>query len=211
MDCQVIDLDVIRKAEVHTDPYLYFSGANFIKPEAVRAIQESYPDLKKPGWHPSFDMRFHGAFAALMADLQSDAMRGALAEKLGEDLKSTAEFITIRKYSAAHEGGIHVDGKAKVGNFLVYLNDTWDGGHDGCLRVLRGKDDFEDYVAEVPPTTGTIFGFRPDEHSWHGHLPFVGERRAIQVSWLRNEADLQKKLRRHRWQNAFKGVMAKRA
>ena len=206
MSCEVIDLDVIRNAETHNQPYLYFSGVNFLKPEAIPAIQESYPDLRKAGWHPAFDMRFRGAFASLMADLQSQELREALADKLGGELKSTAEFITIRKFSAAHEGAIHIDGKAKVGNFLLYLNDVWDGSHDGCLRVLRGAKDFEDYVVEVPPTTGTIFGFKPDENSWHGHLPFVGERRAIQVSWLRDEADLDRKLRRHRWQNALKKV-----
>lgn len=211
MSCEVIDLSAIRNAEIHREPYLHFSGSNFIKADAIAAIQASYPDLHKAGWYPAHDMTFKGAFAKLMADLQSPEIRAALTEKLGEELKSTAEFITIRKYSAAHEGGIHVDGKAKIGNFLVYLNDTWDGGHDGCLRVLRGKDSFDDYVAEVPPTTGTIFGFKPDDHSWHGHLPFVGERRAIQVSWLRDEAALEKKLRRHRWQNAFKGMFKEHA
>lgn len=206
MGCEIIDLDVIRNAETHRDPYLFFQGSNFIARDAIPAIQASYPDLHKAGWYPAHDMKFEGAFGKFMAELQGEEMREALAEKLGEDLKDTARFITIRKFSAAHEGGIHVDGKAKVGNFLVYLNDAWDGGHDGCLRVLYGKDSFEKYAAEVPPTTGTIFGFRPDEKSWHGHLPFVGERRAIQISWLRDEGALNKKLRRHRWQNAFKGL-----
>jgi hypothetical protein len=208
MGCEIIDLDVIRRAELHTDPYPYFTGSSFIAPDAVAGIQASFPDLKKTGFHPASDMNFTGAFAKLMAELESDELVGALSEKLGADFANAARFITIRKVSAAHEGRIHCDGEAKVGNFLVYLNDEW-SGHDGCLRVLRRQDSFDDYVAEIDPTTGSVFGFLRRDNSWHGHKPFVGERRVIQVAWLRSQEELERKTSRHRFQDVLKGIFGR--
>ena len=48
-------------------------------------------------------------------------------------------------------------------------------------------------AAEVPPTMGTIFGFRRSDTSWHGHKPFAGERRVVQVTWLRDASELERK------------------
>jgi hypothetical protein len=31
---------------------------------------------------------------------------------------------------------------------------------------------------------GSVFGFLRADNSWHGHLPFAGERRVVQVAWI---------------------------
>lgn len=208
MASEIINVGVIRQAALKTDPYPYFTASDFIDPGAVPALRASFPDIKKTGFHPASDMTFSGAFAKLMQELESDELIDALSQTLGIPLQDTARFITIRKVSAAHEGRIHCDGEAKIGNFLVYLNDEW-SGHDGCLRVLRSKDSFDDYVAEIDPTTGSVFGFLRRDNSWHGHTPFVGERRVIQVAWLRSQEDLDRKTSRHRLSNVLKGIFGK--
>ena len=67
---------------------------------------------------------------------------------------------------------------------LVYINESWDSD-EGRLRLLRNDKDIENYVAEVPPNAGTMIAFRRSETSFHGYKPFVGERRMIQMAWVR--------------------------
>ena len=52
------------------------------------------------------------------------------------------------------------------------------------LRLLRSSTDIEDYAAEVVPEKGNLLGFRRCDRSFHGHKPYAGPRRAIQLSWL---------------------------
>ena len=54
----------------------------------------------------------------------------------------------------------------------------------GRLRFLRSTD-LEDYAAEVAPLGGTMLAFLRSERSYHGHERYVGERRMIQMSWVR--------------------------
>jgi hypothetical protein len=53
-------------------------------------------------------------------------------------------------------------------------------------------------VAEVPPLAGTLLAFRRSERSWHGHYPFEGERRAIQMNWVTAQKWVDREVRRHR-------------
>ncbi|MGD8497948.1 MAG: hypothetical protein PVG82_03510, partial [Chromatiales bacterium] len=46
--------------------------------------------------------------------------------------------------------------------------------------------DIEDFAAEVPPIGGTLLAFRRTDDSYHGHKQFVGERRMLQLSFLRS-------------------------
>ena len=55
---------------------------------------------------------------------------------------------------------------------------------DGAIRVLRSGTDFADYEKEVPPIEGNVFAFRRGDNSWHGHLPFKGERLVVQLTYL---------------------------
>ena len=205
---EIINVDVIRHAALETDPYPYFVAGGFIRADVVPALHESFPDIRKSGFHPAADMTFKGAFAKLMQELESEKLIAALSQTLAEQLENAVRFITIRRLSAAHEGRIHCDSEAKIGNLLVYLNDEWESD-GGCLRVLRSKSSFDDYVAEIDPRTGSVFGFLRRENSWHGHKPFVGERRVIQVAWLRSQADLERKTSRHRFSNVLKGIFGK--
>lgn len=50
------------------------------------------------------------------------------------------------------------------------------------------------YALEVPPLNGSAFAFPRSDRSCHGHLPFTGERRVIQVTWLRDAEAMNRKV-----------------
>ena len=90
------------------------------------------------------------------------------------------------KRSQPKYGSIHTDGPSKVLTLLVYMNDAWDAPAAGRLRVLYDGKNYEPFAVEVPPTMGTMFAFLRADNSWHGHEPFEGERRVVQVAWLKD-------------------------
>ena len=118
-------------------------------------------------------------------------------------------LTTIRKLSQSKDGRIHTDGPSKVMTLLIYMNDEWDAGGSGRLRVLYNGDNFEPYAAEVPPTMGTVFAFLRADNSWHGHEPFAGERRVVQVAWVTSEDEVNRKKNRNKYQQFFKGIFGR--
>ncbi|MFN8453038.1 MAG: 2OG-Fe(II) oxygenase, partial [Anaerolineae bacterium] len=73
-----------------------------------------------------------------------------------------------------------------------------------CLRLLRSPDDIEDVIAEIPPESGTLVAFRCRENAWHGHKPFDGIRRSVQLNWVVDEAAAKRSERRHGWSSLLK-------
>ena len=67
---------------------------------------------------------------------------------------------------------------------LFYFNQHWPHA-GGRLRLLRSATDMEDYAAESVPEGGAMLAFRRTDHSWHGHKPYVGERRILQLSYTK--------------------------
>ena len=100
----------------------------------------------------------------------------SMHERFDVDLSNRPMMITVRGYCQKKDGRIHTDMAAKVVTALLYLNDEWDAP-GGRLRFLRGPDDLDDAIAEVPPDGGTLVAFRRSDCSWHGHAPCTGERR----------------------------------
>jgi hypothetical protein len=205
----VLDIDVIRNATLNTEPFEYFIGSNFVRPEAADDLRATFPNFTTPGFHPVPDELMKGAFGEALRELKSPEMSQALSEKFGIDFHAFPRFITVRKVSAAHEGRIHCDSESKVMSLLLYLNDGW-SSPDGRLRVLRRENSFDDYAAEVDPRFGEVFAFMRRDHSWHGHTPFVGERRVIQVAWLRSQDEIDRKAKRHKVSGFLKGIFGKK-
>src|SRR6202035_4817786 len=88
----------------------------------------------------------------------------------------------------AHDGKIHNDSTSKIITVLLYLNPDWDDA-GGRLRLLRSRDDIDDVAVEVPPSDGTLVAFLRSDRSWHGHLPFEGERRVIKFTWINDSSN----------------------
>jgi hypothetical protein len=191
----VLDLDAIVAAPAASAPYPHFAALSALKAAAVPSLMRDFPDITQPGFFPIDDVPVSGAFAELLRDLHDPAFSAAVGAKLGLDLVSRPTLITVRKWSAANDGRIHTDSTSKIATLLVYLNEAWTDTGEGRLRVLRSAGDFNDYVAEISPVAGSMFGFRRSENSWHGHLPFVGERRVVQITWLLDESKVAHKRR----------------
>jgi SM-20-related protein len=204
----IIDFDAIRALPTQHEPFDYFMGTGALKPEAIAPLHDSFPDIKATGFHPLEQMELKGAFAELIREIESPDFTAAVSKALSLDLSPYPQLITIRKISAAHEGRIHCDSESKIATSLIYMNDTWDLP-EGRFRVLKNDHDFASYVAEAAPETGAIVGFKRADHSWHGHTPFVGERRVVQVAWVRSQADIDRKKKRHGMSSFFKKLFGR--
>lgn len=204
----IIDYDAIRSADVHREPYDYMVGGAALRGEWIAELRESFPDIKVTGFHPLSQMPLEGAFAKLIEEIEGPPFSNAVSETLGVDLSPYPKLITIRKISAAHEGNIHCDSESKIATLLVYMNEGW-LSPEGRFRVLRSNCDFSDYAVEVSPEMGSFVAFRRADHSWHGHTPFVGERRVVQVAWVRSQHDVDRKTRRHGLSSFLKKVLGR--
>jgi hypothetical protein len=48
--------------------------------------------------------------------------------------------------------------------------------------------------------------FKRCDNSFHGHLPYEGERRVIQVAWLTSEEEKLRKTKRGKFSRTFKKI-----
>ena len=123
----------------------------------------------------------------MLDELNGPDFRHAIEEKFGIDLLSRPTMFTVRGECRASDGKIHTDSATKLITVLLYMNEKWDKD-GGRLRILRNGADLDDYAEEVPPHGGTLLVFRRSEKSWHGHQPFHGPRRAIQMNWVTDKS-----------------------
>ncbi len=194
---RLLDLRPFLDAPLRTDPYPHVIASGCLRPEALEPLRRDFPELRRSGFHPTDSFTPHGAFAELLAELEGRELAAAMTARFGIDFGALPRLITVRRISAAHEGTIHTDSTSKVATLLVYLHRGW-SSPEGRLRVLRRGDSFDGPVAEIAPEEGNVFAFLRSDHSWHGHTPFVGERRVVQIAWLRDVAALERKRKRHR-------------
>jgi hypothetical protein len=178
-----IDLDRFRLTPLVREPFEYVIVPGFIRDEAQGTLRADFPVIQEPG---SFDLRglkFGLAFARLLEELAAPDVVAAFGEKFGIDLSALPTVITVRGQSGSKDGNIHTDLPGKVITVLLYLNPSWESD-GGRLRLLRSPDSLDDVIAEVPPIAGTLLAFRRRDNSWHGHKPFHGERRVVQMNWV---------------------------
>jgi hypothetical protein len=200
-----IDLDGFRSTPLCHDPYDHLIVPGFLKADAIGAIDADYPHIAKAGSFPVSELDFGPAFAALVEELQNPGVAEAFADKFGVALDGRPTTITVRGRCRARDGRIHTDTDSKIITVLIYMNAAWeeDGGR---LRVLRSGDDLDDFTAEVPPIAGTLLAFRRSATSFHGHPPFVGERRVVQLNWVTDEDVVRREHRRHRFTARLKKI-----
>lgn len=197
-----LDLAALRTAPCHQSPYPHVIVPHFVRDEALEAINADFPTIRQPGLFPLSSLSIGGGFEAFIDELEGTEFRTAIAEKLGVRLEDCPPLITVRGRCRMRDGRIHTDTPSKIVSVLIYLNRDWEA-QGGRIRVLRSNA-LQDYAEEIPPTGGTLFAFRRSERSWHGHEPYEGERRVIQVNWLTDQASLDHELRRHRVSAFFK-------
>jgi SM-20-related protein len=138
-----------------------------------------------------------------MAELLGDEFRAAIERKFNLDLKDKPTMYTVRGFVREKDGSIHTDSTTKIITVLLYMNERWQEDA-GRLRLLRGPENLDDYVAEVPPYGGTLLVFRRADNSWHGHKPTSGPRRAVQLNWVTSQDVVESEQRRHQFSTKIK-------
>jgi hypothetical protein len=191
-----LDYERFAATPLQREPFDYLVVPGFVPPDIARAAAAAFPGPDLPGVLPAPRHPRDDAFGRLLEEIRSERLTRAFAGKFGLNLSTVQLMVTLRARTRPIDGRIHVDSATKVVTALIYLNDGWpDAG--GRLRLLRGPDDLDDMIAEVPPLAGTLLVFRRSENSWHGHQPFEGQRRAIMFNWMTGAATARRELRRH--------------
>ena len=192
----MLDMSALATAPVAAEPFKYFVATNLLNPDTLRKIQLDFPAIDRPGIFPLSDLSYGSAFATLIGEIQSAKLEDIMSLKFGIDLVNKPMMVTVRGHCQKKDGRIHTDTESKLVTALLYLNDVWDES-GGRIRFLNSPDDLTDTIAEVPPNGGTLVAFRRNEKSYHGHEPYVGQRRYIMFNWMATEAAARREIARH--------------
>lgn len=192
----VLDLDAFRATPLIRDPFEFLIVPGFVCADALAALQRDFPEVGKPGSFPVQGLRFGPAFRSFLEELEGPAFAAAVEEKFDIDLAGRPTLFTVRGWCRRRDGRIHTDTESKLITVLIYMNPQWEEA-GGRLRLLRSPH-LDDVAAEVPPAAGTLLAFRRSERSFHGHEPYEGRRRALQMNWVTEQRVVEQELARHR-------------
>lgn len=192
----ILDIAALDATPLTRDPFDFVIVDRFIRSDAFTAVIADFPRIPGPGSHPPAELSIKGRFQALMEELEGPDFRAAVERKFDLDLGGRPTMYTVRGFVGDRDGHIHTDSKTKIITVLLYLNEGWEAD-GGRLRLLRSGDSLDDPVAEVSPNEGTLLVFRRSDNSWHGHKPFTGQRRAIQLNWVTSADVVASEQRRH--------------
>ncbi len=198
-----LDIAALEKTPLKRDPYDYLVVPDFVLAERFPAVVGDYPAVPGPGSHPLSVVEIGGHFESLIDELDGAEFRRAIETKFDIDLSDRPTMFTVRGECRATDGKIHTDSTTKLITVLLYMNEKWDKD-GGRLRILKSGTDLNDYVDEVPPHGGTLLVFRRSENSWHGHEPFDGPRRAVQMNWVTDQSVVAREQGRHRLSSTIK-------
>ena len=198
-----LDIAALKTTPLKTEPYDYLVVPDFVRAERFSNVVGDYPQVPGPGSYPLSEVSVGGHFEELLDELNGAEFRQAVEDKFGIDLLSRPTMFTVRGECRSTDGKIHTDSTTKLITVLLYMNEKWDKD-GGRLRILRNGADLDDYVEEVPPHGGTLLVFRRSEKSWHGHQPFDGPRRAIQMNWVTDKSVVAREQGRHRISSTIK-------
>ncbi len=198
----MIDLayDALTATPVAADPFPHVVVEHFVSSATLARVVAGLPRGQPRGSLPIASVRLGPDAGALMAEMEGPRLRAAIAAKFGLDLSGAPTMLTLRCATGERDGRIHCDSTAKRVTVLLYLNPegaAW-SRQEGCLRLLRGPSNIEDYAVEVAPVNGTLLVFPNGPTTWHGHKRFVGPRYAIQLNYMTTDGKARSELRRHR-------------
>jgi hypothetical protein len=202
----LINYTAFRQADLATEPFKYVVMPGFVQDCEAKSIRRDFPDIAYPGLLPVEATTAGPAFLALIDELTGPKLAAAFSEKFDVDLTGRPIMVTVRGRCQAKDGRIHTDSAAKLVTALLYFNDGWEA-QGGRLRLLRGPNDLNDMIAEVPPELGTLVAFMRSDNSFHGHEPYVGVRRYVMINWMTSGIAAQRELLRHKLSAKAKKIM----
>tara|TARA_B100001123_G_scaffold1069_1_gene1475 strand:- start:3418 stop:4026 length:609 start_codon:yes stop_codon:yes gene_type:complete len=184
----MLNFELIKKAEINSDFYPFFAVQNaLLNKEDHEKIIADFPNIRKGGSFPSKSVSYGKSIQSLINCLEGNEMRRILETKFLVDLKDKPAVSTFRGYSRIKDGRIHSDSKTKIITVLLYLNKQWDE-KNGVLRMLKEKDNIDNYITEIPASMGSMVAFKVTNNCWHGFIPYEGKRCSIQLNYLYKEA-----------------------
>tara|TARA_B100001123_G_scaffold74907_1_gene84548 strand:- start:23958 stop:24566 length:609 start_codon:yes stop_codon:yes gene_type:complete len=199
----MLNFELIKKAEINSEFYPFFTVQDaFLNKQDHQKISADFPNIDKGGSFPSDSVLYGESIQSLLDSLEGDQMRNILESKFQVDLKDKTVVSTFRGYSRMKDGKIHSDSNTKIITVLLYLNKNWDRS-SGLLRMLKEKDNIENYITEIPASMGSMVAFKVTNNCWHGFIPYEGKRCSIQLNYLYKEA-LSKHTIRHKISSFFK-------
>jgi len=202
----------LSNLEVHQSPFPFLIGKEILPESIKNDIYSDFPTYKEAGYFPYEAKDCGPATQALVETLSSKEFANQLGDHLGiEQLGQYPTLITIATMFNKRHGNIHTDSAKKIATALVYLNDDWNPAHGGCLRFLKNKDMNDTVVPEIPPLYGTLAMFKRADNSFHGHLPYEGKRRVIQIAWIVSEEALQRKSKRGKFSHLVKKLFSRQS
>jgi hypothetical protein len=191
---------------VQHQPFSFMVAHGQLPDDARAELDRDFPKYTSAGFFPYDAADCGPSINALIEAMTAPAFSDAIGERLGiEHLGQYPTLVTVCRLLNRRHGTIHTDSKSKIATALIYLNAQWPDSSDGCLRFLDKIDDIDSMVApELVPLYGEFAVFKRSENSFHGHLPYEGERRVIQVAWLTSEEEKLRKTKRGKFSRAFK-------
>ena len=192
-------------------PFPFVVAHGQLPDEARSDLDRDFPRYASAGFFPYDPSDCGPAVNALISEMTSPAFAQAIGRRLGiENLEQFPTLVTLCRLLNKRHGTIHTDSKSKIATALIYLNAQWPDSSDGCLRFLHHIDDIDSMIIpELTPLYGEFAVFKRCENSFHGHLPYEGERRVIQVAWLTTEEEKLRKTRRGKFSRAFKKLFGR--
>jgi SM-20-related protein len=180
-----LDWRAIEAAKLVREPFDHIALNEVLEPDCASAISHEYPAIQSPGSFSLTDAPPGPVLNGLIADLLSQRFRTQMERIFEVDLEGRPAVVTLRGQCSSRDGRIHTDSKSKILSLLLYLNADWVTG-PGQLRLLRSESDIDAYAVEIPASLGSLVVFRRTDNSWHGHTPFVGQRRVLQLNYLQS-------------------------
>lgn len=202
-----LNIAALEKAPLRTAPFEYTIVPGFLSSETLTQIENNYPDIMKGGSYPLDTVSVSPPLQALIDAMDGPEFEAAIEKKFGVSLKGQPKMYSLRGYCRRTDGKIHTDSKDKIITVLLYLNRDWQE-EGGKLRMLKSGTNLEDFAEEVPPDNGTLLIFKRSDKSWHGHGPFEGIRRSIQMNWMVSESSKGFHAFRHRLSAKIKKLTA---
>lgn len=185
-------------------PYLLIRDA--LQAEMATQLRKDFPRYGGAGFFPHDRADCGTSINALIAELTSPVFADRLGRAIDvPDMSRHPVLVTLCRSLNRRHGTIHTDSRSKIATALVYLSEDWPDTSDGCLRFLASERDIDSTIApEQRPVFGALAAFKRSDRSFHGHLPFEGERPVIQIAWLVDEAARDRKTRRGRTSRVIK-------
>tara|TARA_Y100001936_G_C15989459_1_gene621469 strand:- start:555 stop:1181 length:627 start_codon:yes stop_codon:yes gene_type:complete len=206
---KLIDSEKLSKASINKDFFPFFHVENIFFDEIDSdSIIKDFPDINDGGSFHVDAIPAGESIRKLIEELESEEFKRILEIKFNINLDEAKVVTTLRGFSRKKDGKIHTDSKTKILTVLLYLNLNWPENR-GNLRLLKGNNNLDEYIKEIPCTFGSLVSFKVTDKCWHGFKPYEGKRLSIQLNYIYPKALSFHNLR-HKLSSYLKSIFKKK-